>query len=54
MTREYRDKVFRIIYNNVSKKHPNWPKASISIATQWRYKKCMKPKTIKRCSYESN
>lgn len=54
MTKEYRDKVYRIIYNNVAKKHPDWPKDSISIAARWRYQKSMKPKMIKRCNNVSD
>lgn len=54
MTQEYCNKVFRIIYDNVSKKHPAWSQARIFMATRWCYKKSMKPKTIKRCKYGQN
>ena len=50
MTKRDRDKVFCIIYNNVSKKHPDWSPARINAATIWCLKKSMKPKTIKGCN----
>ena len=54
MTREYRNKVFGIIYHNIFNKHPDWSQAKIRATTVWCLKRSMKPKMIKRCNCETN
>ena len=34
-TREYRNKVFGIIYHNISNKHPDWSHNRIKSCTIW-------------------
>ena len=42
MTRTYRNMVFRIIYSNIKKKHPDWSQRRISATTVWALRKKIK------------
>lgn len=44
MTKAYRDKVFGIIYHNVSKKHPDWSPKKIRATTMWCLRRAHKTK----------
>ena len=44
MTRRYKNKIFGIIYHNVSIKHPDWSQRKVIATTVWCFRKSYKTK----------